>query len=844
LQPTQTQTIGTTGTTGTNVNTQNNSTQPQIGSLGSLGSLGGLSGLSGLASLSKGKSLGLGDLAPKTVNVAPGLENLNKNVQNEQISTLKIDKKVEDATIEPVSVDKQPNIRYVTQEEMSSIIPSFNGRGDMLDQDGNIIKLFSEKKDVKKDEKRDDQKQKVDQTDDTSLKTLKTDLDEVRPVTSAEILNIYDRIQQEERESADSLLQNSNNPYQIIPHGPRRRGLLGKTVDPTKALIQRNYNILSELKKEFKNTQKNDNDNDLDTYHASVNFKEPIWGLNHYDDDNIDEYLSLLNNNVTFESIYKLQQYLHPFEHALGTIKHPLYDNDMYPNEYVIDGDDNNGNNNNNNNNNSGEMNNIDNIHHENCEYDVDNEPYEWWDLKMLSTGELCKAEFEREMETQLKGANSSMNDDDQNNRNNNRNNNDNNNNNNNNNQNAEKKTNHDEISLVFIHPHYPPYNPTTGTFCTTPDNPLGYSFTQNSTTTITSHLDGKEDLSSFRDTPQNNPPTTTSPSKSPWPFSPYISQTTIPNTMYIPKYLPPISTIQSEAVRNANTQITLPLTRSELKKERRIKRKQVREEQELLIKAGIIPRPPQKMRLVTLYRQMQHYNALGLATEFEAAAKQQIQQRLEKHINTNLENMLTPKEKQDKRLRKIRAEKEGIEKGDLSLITQIFRVGTLNSPLIRKNIDMTARHARLTGAMICCRDQVNIVVVQGGERGLKEFSKYVLTKAVYHDSGNVGLSGGMRKIEGENQGEDQLDGDNQNENDGETNAEDDKRHKSRPIDETFGRSPHYDCVELWRGVLSSERAFTRFETVKCERLSKLRSVLEHHDMIQFFDLVMQHVSR
>ena len=89
-------------------------------------------------------------------------------------------------------------------------------------------------------------------------------------------------------------------------------------------------------------------------------------------------------------------------------------------------------------------------------------------------------------------------------------------------------------------------------------------------------------------------------------------------------------------------------------------------------------------------------------------------------HEKANKARKLTPAQKKTKTLRKLRE--------DLScgVHVTVYRVHNLSSPAIKFKVDMNAQQLHLSGRLLLFRD-INVVVVEGGPKGLKKFKKLMM---------------------------------------------------------------------------------------------------------------------
>merc|ERR1712086_1102923 len=97
---------------------------------------------------------------------------------------------------------------------------------------------------------------------------------------------------------------------------------------------------------------------------------------------------------------------------------------------------------------------------------------------------------------------------------------------------------------------------------------------------------------------------------------------------------------------------------------------------------------------------------------------------RQRNHDLRNAERKLTPEERRQKKLKKFADE--------VSLETQValFRVEDFSNPQHRYKVDINASQLHLTGAVVICDEsKCNAVVVEGGTRGVKKFTKLLQSR-------------------------------------------------------------------------------------------------------------------
>ena len=89
-------------------------------------------------------------------------------------------------------------------------------------------------------------------------------------------------------------------------------------------------------------------------------------------------------------------------------------------------------------------------------------------------------------------------------------------------------------------------------------------------------------------------------------------------------------------------------------------------------------------------------------------------------HERDNKARKLTPAQRKTKILRKL---KEDLTCG---VHVTVYRVHNLSSPALKFKVDMNAQQLHLTGRLLLFKD-INVVVVEGGPKGLKKFKRLMM---------------------------------------------------------------------------------------------------------------------
>ena len=164
-----------------------------------------------------------------------------------------------------------------------------------------------------------------------------------------------------------------------------------------------------------------------------------------------------------------------------------------------------------------------------------------------------------------------------------------------------------------------------------------------------------------------------------------------------------------------------LMLTKKERKKLRRQRRQEAQKEKRDKIRLGLIPPEQPKVKISNLMR------VLGTAavqdpTQIEAAVRAQMRARVEKHEKYIAENKLTKEQKRERRRLKL------IENTHIFIEVAVFRITDLSRPSHRFKVNINASQNNLSG-MAFLHPGSNLVVVEGGFRGIKQYKKLMLRR-------------------------------------------------------------------------------------------------------------------
>jgi U4/U6 small nuclear ribonucleoprotein PRP3 len=217
------------------------------------------------------------------------------------------------------------------------------------------------------------------------------------------------------------------------------------------------------------------------------------------------------------------------------------------------------------------------------------------------------------------------------------------------------------------------------------------------------------------------------------------------------------------------------------------MEREKERQERVLM---GLEPPPPPKVKISNLMRVL-GAEATADPTQIEQEVRKQMAERVSAHEARNQARKLTKEEKKEKKKKKF-------EK-DLKLggtYVALFRIADLSDPKHRFKVDANARNFQLTGCAILYKD-VNMVVVEGGQKAIKKFKKLLLKRIDWNKTVN--------------------------EEEKDTNHKENKQENS--------------CELIWEGtILKPNFQQFRFETMTSEE--QIRKYLNHRWSEHYWDMI------
>lgn len=176
-------------------------------------------------------------------------------------------------------------------------------------------------------------------------------------------------------------------------------------------------------------------------------------------------------------------------------------------------------------------------------------------------------------------------------------------------------------------------------------------------------------------------------------------------------------------------TEIAIPvyLTKKERKKLRGQNQTEAQKELQEKIRLGLVPPPEPKVRMANLMRVL-GTEAVQDPTKVEAHVRAQMVKRQRAHEEANAARKLTPEQRRDKKIRKIK------EDTSLGVNISVYRIRDLNNPARKFKIETNAKQLFMTGLVVLFKD-CNVVVVEGGPKQQKKFKRLMLHRIKWSES-------------------------------------------------------------------------------------------------------------
>lgn len=162
-------------------------------------------------------------------------------------------------------------------------------------------------------------------------------------------------------------------------------------------------------------------------------------------------------------------------------------------------------------------------------------------------------------------------------------------------------------------------------------------------------------------------------------------------------------------------------LTKKEMKKLRRQNRREAWKEKQDKIRLGLVQPDEPKVKMSNLMRVLGN-EAIQDPTKVEAHVREQMAKRKATHEKMNADRKLTPDQRKDKNIRKIKEDTSG------GVDVSVYRVKSLQNASKKFKVETNARQLWMTGTIVIYED-VNVVVVEGGPKQQKKYKQLMLKR-------------------------------------------------------------------------------------------------------------------
>lgn len=280
----------------------------------------------------------------------------------------------------------------------------------------------------------------------------------------------------------------------------------------------------------------------------------------------------------------------------------------------------------------------------------------------------------------------------------------------------------------------------------------------------------------------------------------------------------------------------TAPLTRKErIKLKKRRKAAEHKEKQDR-IRLGLEAPPEPKLRQRNLHNTL-FLESVADPSALEHKVKQQVQDRLNKHIQDNKNRQLKKQQKIDKQIHKYTND---IEQG---IICNVYKTIPFNNKQIRFKININAQQYQLTGMCVMINDNSNnneqqhvnnnidnnnkfyMIIAEGGKKALRHYNR-LLTRRINWKKAIV------------NDDEQHMSIDNDNDDEYEYDSDDNDNHNQQSnITTTYNPL----CELVWSGPIQ-DKSFNKFITSTVNSDIGMRKLLERYGVEQYYHTAKSYV--
>jgi len=235
-------------------------------------------------------------------------------------------------------------------------------------------------------------------------------------------------------------------------------------------------------------------------------------------------------------------------------------------------------------------------------------------------------------------------------------------------------------------------------------------------------------------------------------------------------------------------------LTKKERKKLRRQNRRELLKEQMEKVRLGLAPPPEPKVKISNLMKVLGS-DAIQDPTKMEAHVREQMANRLKKHLKANADRKLTDEQRSEKKKRKI------FEDTSLAVHVAIYRVKSLVNPSKKFKVETNAKQLTMTGCVLLYKD-INVIIVEGGPKQQKFYKNLMMNRLKWHEE-----VVGQKKP---------------------------KKQEEEDEDDDIPKEMN-ECHIIWEGIVKSQ-AFNDFKIHTVQSPKQARELLEKHGVGHYWD--------
>jgi U4/U6 small nuclear ribonucleoprotein PRP3 len=199
------------------------------------------------------------------------------------------------------------------------------------------------------------------------------------------------------------------------------------------------------------------------------------------------------------------------------------------------------------------------------------------------------------------------------------------------------------------------------------------------------------------------------------------------PNLKGITHYVQHPIEMEPPAEPAAPAALPMMLTKQERKKLRTQRRKAEEREKQEKIRLGLLDAPAPKVKKANFMRVL-GVEAVADPTQIENLMKKQVAIRKRDHDAANTARAKTKEQKREKSIAKLQEDTSKL------VHVAVYRVNDMKSDKLQYQVDINAKQNYLTGVTVMTSDALNVVVVEGGPKGLKKYKRLMLHRIKWAD--------------------------------------------------------------------------------------------------------------